>query len=252
MNSIEWGECEDLRRSTERALVATGRRGFRATNRLVLASLILVALSTTTVGCDSERENPAVPAAPVAARDPVAPPSPVPSEPPRPTADDPSTWTQIRSPNLGFSIRMPPLDEPPNLEAVDNLDLYSRPEGMDGPWFSVSVHPTFRGTRPLRAPLEIERFLERQADVAVSFDPWGRPRYLGGGPETLYGHPGYATSEVVNEPYPGARLGSIRTRVVLVGERVFVLQARTRGPRPPSEAVDLFFSSFELLDEAAH
>ncbi|MGE3635632.1 MAG: hypothetical protein AB7P00_37350 [Sandaracinaceae bacterium] len=121
---------------------------------------------------------------------------------------------------------------------------------MDGPWFSVFVHPTYREPHELRSSRDIDRFLEQEADVAVGHDPWGRPNYLGGSAEELYGRPGYATTEVVNEPYPGSRLGSIRTRVVLVGERVFVLQVRARGPRPAPDVVDAFFSSFELADGA--
>jgi hypothetical protein len=171
-----------------------------------------------------------------------------PPEQARPNFDDPSTWSTVLSARLGFSVRMPPRDEAdPDLETRDSVNLYSRPEGMEGPWFVVQVHPTFRDERELRTPRQIERFLEAEADVAVAFDPWGRPNYLGGGPETLYGHPGYATAETVNEPYPSARLGWIRTRVVLVGERVFVLQVRARGGRPTQDSVNAFFDSFELL-----
>lgn len=211
--------------------------------RLVLVSLLVVAASScgeSAPGATPAASAPAPPEAPA----PAVPPTP-PLAPPPPSIDDASTWVEYHSVRFGFSIRMPPLDEPPDLEREgDYLYLLSRLEGQTGPWFSIKIQPSGLSARELRNERTVARRLESRADHVTGYDPWGEPGYLGGGPETYYGRPGYGVVEVLRGP--GGESGSVRTRIVLVGDRIFELQVRRRNRRPDDAIEEQFFASFRL------
>ncbi|MFO0680539.1 MAG: hypothetical protein U0234_00745 [Sandaracinus sp.] len=186
-----------------------------------------------------EAPSSAVPAA--AAVSPPASPTP-----PVPSVDDPATWLVAESHDQGFRVRMPPYDDSLPLDGQPSLTVYSRAEGMRGPWFLVAVAPTDVPERMLRNERGVERVLRQRIDQFVGYDPLGESAYLGGGPlTTMYGHQAYATVDVVNG-FDGSMAGTIWTRAVLVGDRIFVLQVREHGGRPTEAVRDAFFDSFEL------
>ncbi|MBZ0116130.1 MAG: hypothetical protein K8H88_04030, partial [Sandaracinaceae bacterium] len=169
-----------------------------------------------------------------------------PPAPPAPSIDDPSTWLVAESHDLGFRVRMPPYDDSLPLDGYESLTVYSRAEGMRGPWFLIAVAPTGVPARMLRNDRGVERVLRDHIRRFVGRDPLGETAYLGGGPlTTMYGHQAYAETDLING-FDGSMQGTVWTRAVLVGERIYVLQVREHGGRPTTEVRDAFFNSFEL------
>ncbi len=210
--------------------------------------MLLTLVTVIACGCSSGPEAPASP--PEQPRDDPAPPAAAePAEEEastQPSIDDPTTWLVAESHDLGFRVRMPPYDDSLPLDGQDELTVYSRVEGMRGPWFLIAVKPTRVPARALRNNRGVERVLRQHIRQFVGYDPLGETAYLGGGPlTTMYEHQGYGETDIING-FDGLMQGTVWTRAVLVGDRVYVLQVREHGGRPSTEVRDAFFDSFEL------